>query len=248
MSDDPKSVLLAFDWYDQRIYKGIVRYATEQKWHLSPYHFSSRLIPHGWPADGAITCYGKTLGNYILGLDMPKVDVSFADLPEPIPRVRVDNVKIAQMAAEHFLSRGFHHFAYFSWPTVDVNSIRMENFFESLRKEGIPDESLHVIKQSSAKTLGDWDKYQKEIFEQLQHLPRPLAVFAGQDNLGATLIEICLRNNIHVPEEISVLGVDNIEFLCDCMQVPQSSIVTRLEDLGYTAAQQLESFDEGGDR
>ena len=245
MSKNPVSVLLAFDWYDQRIYKGIVQYATEHNWHLSPYLFSSRVIPQGWPADGAITCFGKTLGNYILGLDMPKVDVSFADLPEPIPRVRVDNVKIGQMAAEHFVARGFHHFAYFSWPIVDVNEIRMNTFFESLQEKGIPAESLHVIKQTSGKILGDWEQYQEAILEQLRSLPRPLAVFAGQDNLGSTLIELCIRNNIHVPEEISVLGVDNIEFLCDCMQVPLSSIDTRLEDLGYAAAEQLDRLMKG---
>ena len=107
MKTSTKKILLAFDWYDQRIYKGVARYAVEQKWHLSPYLFSDRFIPHGWPADGAITCFGKTLGKFILSLDMPKVDVSVCDIPETIPRVIVDNEAIGRLAAKHFRSRGF---------------------------------------------------------------------------------------------------------------------------------------------
>jgi len=240
MKSSTKKILLAFDWYDQRIYRGVARYAVEHKWHLSPYLFSDRFIPHGWPADGAITCFGKTLGKFILSLDMPKVDVSVCDIPETIPRVIVDNEAIGRLAAKHFRSRGFQNFAFYSWPIVDVNQIRMDSFFDCLREAGVKESSLHIIKQPSAKIMRNWDEHHNAILTQLKQLPRPLAVFAGQDNLGVTLIEICARSGIHIPEEISVLGVDNIEFLCECLMVPLSSVDTRLEDLGYTAAHQLD--------
>ncbi len=239
------TILLAFDWYDQRIYKGIVQYAVKRNWHISPYLFSDRFIPHGWPGDGAITCFGKTLGKFILSLDMPKVDISISDMPQPVPRVHVDNEAIGRMAAEHFLERGFRHFAYFSWSVVDVNQIRMDAYFQALAERGIDQDSMHIIKQPPARVLGDWELHRDDILQQLQNLPRPLAVFAGQENLGATLIEISVRNGIHVPEEIAVLGVDNIEFLCDCLAVPLSSIDTCLVDLGYAAAQQLDRLMQG---
>jgi len=89
------------------------------------------------------------------------------------------------------------------------------------------------------------EQHQERIYNQLEKLPRPLAVFTGQDNLGATLIEICSRKGIHVPEEISILGVDDIELLCDCLAVPLSSIDTNLEKMGYTAAQQLDRLMRG---
>jgi LacI family transcriptional regulator len=236
----PFTILLAFDWYDQRVFKGIVRYATEQKWHLSPYLFSGRFIPHGWPADGAITCYGKPLAKFIQSLKIPKVDVTISDIPERIPRVVVDNREVSRLAARHFLERGFKHFAYYNWPAVEVNALRKTFFFEELRKQGVPPENLHEIQQSPGRLLGQWEQHEEHIFKQLDQLPRPLAVFAGQDNLGATLIEICTQTRIHVPEEISILGVDNIEMLCDCLAVPLSSIDTNLEQLGYSAAQQLD--------
>jgi LacI family transcriptional regulator len=245
MKSDTKKVLLAFDWYDQRIYRGVARYATENRWHLSPYLFSDRFIPHKWPADGAITCFGKVLGKFILSLDMPKIDISISNIPETIPRVTVDNDAIGRLAAEHFVTRGFKHFAFYNWPIVDVNCTRRKAFFDALTEANIPKTSQHIINQPSTAIMRDWDSHQNAILEQLKQIPRPLAVFAGQDNLGVTLIEICERSGIHVPEEISILGVDNIEFLCECLVVPLSSIDTRFEKLGYTAAKQLDRLMNG---
>jgi LacI family transcriptional regulator len=159
--------------------------------------------------------------------------------------VVVDNKKIGEMAADHFHSRGYTHYAYYSWAEVTVNSTRRESFFNSLVERGVPREHLFEIKQTAADDLGDWDKHQADIRQKLDELPRPLAVFAGQDNLGAALIEICVRNGIHVPEEVAVLGVDNIELLCESAVVPLSSIRTNLTEVGYRAAEQLDRLMRG---
>lgn len=245
MENKPITILLAFHWYDRRVFKGIVRYATEHKWHLSPYLFSGHFVPHGWPADGAITCYGKPLCKFIDSLNMPKVDVTVCKMEQDVPRVTVDNTAISKVAARHFIERGFKHFAFYSWPMLEVNALRKDAFFEALLAEGVPQENIHEIMQSPGHLLGKWEAHQERIYEQLEKLPRPLAVFTGQDNLGATLIEICSRKDIHVPEEVSILGVDDIELLCDCLTVPLSSIDTNLEKMGYIAAQQLDRLMKG---
>ena len=239
------SILLAFDWFDHRIYAGIGRFALEANWHLSPYLFSDRSIPSNWPGDGAITSFGPTLGPFIKGLKMPKVDISVTTKMRGVPRVAVDNREVCRMAAEHFMERGFRHFAFFSWPTVEVNSLRGQLFREALLSAGVPETNIHSIEQPEGRKLADWTLYERVIVPQLELLPRPLAVFAGQDNLGASLIEVCTHHGIHIPEEVSVLGVDNIEFLCNCLAVPMSSIDTRLEELGYQAAHQLQRLLDG---
>ena len=239
------SILLAFDWFDDRIYRGIARFAAEAEWHLSPYLFSDRHIPFNWPGDGAITSFGPILGPFIESLEMPVVDITISEISRQIPRVVNDNEEIGRLAAAHFLKRGFHHFAYFSWPSVPVNAVRQKAYEDALKQADVPAENIHVIRQSSDKVLRDWPAHEAAILEQIDGLPRPLAVFTGQDNLGATLIEVCVRNGIHVPEEIAVLGVDNIEFLCDSLAVPLSSIDTHLADLGYQAARQLQRLLDG---
>jgi LacI family transcriptional regulator len=239
------SIILAFDWFDERFYKGVFDYAKERGWHLSPYLISEHFIPRGWPGDGAITCYGQSIKSFIDHLDMPTVDVTVEEMPRKVPRVVVDNEAIGQMAADHFYSRGYTHYAFYSWEDVTVNKIRSEVFFKTLMEKGVPRENLFVIKQSPPELIGDWNKHQEDILQKVLKLPRPLAVFAGQDNLGATLIEICVRNGIHVPEEVSVLGVDNIELLCEGAVVPLSSIRTRLQEVGYRAAKQLDRLMSG---
>jgi LacI family transcriptional regulator len=239
------SIILAFDWFDERLFRGVFNYAKERGWHMSPYLISDRFIPKGWPGDGAITCYGPSLGDFIDHLEMPFVDVTIEKMAHKVPRVVVDNQKIGEMAAEHFHSRGYTHYAYYSWAEVTVNHVRRDSFFNSLIERGVPREQLHEIKQSPAELLGDWHLHQEDIFNKLSELPRPLAVFAGQDNLGATLIEICVRNGVHVPEEVAVLGVDNIELLCESAVVPLSSVRTNLTEVGYRAAEQLDRLMRG---
>lgn len=239
------SIILAFDWFDERLYRGVFNYAKEAGWHMSPYMISDRFIPKGWPGDGAITCYGASLKEFIDHLDMPTVDVTIEDIPREVPRVVVDNEQIGELAAEHFHSRGYTHYAYYSWAQVTVNNVRRDSFFKGLIKRGVPEEHLFEIEQSPPEMIGDWHKHEADIFQKLSDLPRPLAVFAGQDNLGATLIEICVRNGIHVPEEVAVLGVDNIELLCESAVVPLSSVRTNLTEVGYRAAEQLDRLMRG---
>ena len=239
------SIILAFDWFDERLYRGVFNYAKEQGWHMSPYLVSDRFVPKGWPGDGAITCYGASLAEFIDHLQMPTVDVTIEKMARKVPRVVVDNHRIGEMAAEHFHSRGYTHYAYYSWAEVTVNHVRRDSFFDGLVERGVPREHLYEIKQSPPEMFGDWHLHQEDIFNKLSELPRPLAVFAGQDNLGATLIEICVRKGIHVPEEVAVLGVDNIELLCESAVVPLSSIRTSLTEVGYRAAEQLDRLMKG---
>ncbi len=235
-----RSIIIALDWYDERIVRGIYNYAREQNWHISPYLASGNFVPHGWPGDGAITCYGPETADYIDKLNMPVVDISYIDMPRQVPRVRVDNDAICKLAAEHFISRGYKFYAFYEWKEVPVNSHRHVAFKQHLLEKGIPEENIFAIKQSPPENIGDWETHQSDTIDQVNRLPRPLAVFAGQDNLGACLIEMCVRAGIHVPEEIAILGVDNTDLICESSPVPLSSVRTRLREVGYQAARQLD--------
>ncbi|MEM9079208.1 MAG: substrate-binding domain-containing protein [Verrucomicrobiota bacterium] len=244
-SSVPPNILLAFDWFDPRIYRGIAHYSVEANWHLSPYFYSERHIPYGWPGDGVITCYGNAISDFVDSLNIPTVDISVIPLKRPVPKVLTDNRRIAELAVAHFEKRGYQHFAFFSWPTIPINAIRLDEFRNAAERAGVPPENFHVIQQAPPEILQDWKAHTGYIRRQLENLPRPLGVFTGQDNLGATLIDVCARSDIHVPDEVAVLGVDNIEFLCDSLAVPLSSVDTRLEELGYQAANQLHKLLKG---
>lgn len=237
--ESPKSILVAFDWYDHRIYRGIAQYCAEHHWHLSPYLCSDRATPINWKGDGAITSFGGALADFILSLDMPKIDITHNPMPTLVPRVTVDDDQIGRRAAKHFLVRGYRNFAFYSWENVAANQVCKYAFIETLEDAGIIGERIHIIHQSSINEMGDWEAHREAILGQIKNLPRPLAVFTSQDDFGVTLVDVCTQSGILVPDEIAVLGAGNIDLLCECAVVPLSSIDTNLTDLGYAAAAQL---------
>lgn len=239
------TILIAMGWYDSRLFRGIAHFAKEHNWHISPHLFSDREIPYGWRGDGVLTSYSREQEKFVDGLDIPYVVLSVVSMSRPAPRVTDDNQRVGQLAAEHYLERGFRHFAFFTWPDIPINLARRDAYFAALRSAGVPAEAMHEILQPPPEIRQDWARYQGSIIEQLQALPRPLAVFTSQDNMAAVIIDACTHNGIQVPEEIAVLGVDNIEFLCECQAVPLSSIPTRQEDIGWAAAKRLHQLMKG---
>jgi LacI family transcriptional regulator len=67
----------------------------------------------------------------------------------------------------------------------------------------------------------------------------PFAVLAAHDLLGVTVMDACHAAGLKLPEEVSVLGVDNEEIICDCASVPLSSVDNNLFQHGYEAASLL---------
>ena len=75
--------------------------------------------------------------------------------------------------------------------------------------------------------------------KELLALPRPIGVFAANDAYAAELIGICRKNNLGVPKDVSVIGVDNEEFLCENTTPSITSIEPDFEREGYEAVKAI---------
>ena len=62
------------------------------------------------------------------------------------------------------------------------------------------------------------------------------------DVRGRQVLDVCLTANIDVPRDISVLGVDNDELICEATTPPLSSIKLDTERMGYESARLLDSL------
>jgi LacI family transcriptional regulator len=82
------------------------------------------------------------------------------------------------------------------------------------------------------------EQRQRWLVHRLTELPKPLAVFA-RDNEAVEVLEACFAGGITIPDQVAVLGVDNTEFVCDCLRVPLSSIDNNLAQVGYEGAMLL---------
>lgn len=82
----------------------------------------------------------------------------------------------------------------------------------------------------------------ERIDEQLRKLPKPAAVFAANDDIGAMILAASARVGIKVPDDLSVLGVDNEQLTCLYSEPPLASIQPDFEQAGYLAASAMSAL------
>ena len=153
-----------------------------------------------------------------------------------ISEILSDSPQIARMGAEHFLMRGFRHFAFCGLPLRIWSDIREREFFQAVTSRGFdcsiypfPDPTQLLSPEEEHPYLVKW----------LASLPKPVAVMACNDDRGVRMIEVCNDAGYHVPEQVAVLGVDNDDLICELTQPALSSVTFDLEAAGFQAARIL---------
>lgn len=138
--------------------------------------------------------------------------------------IQSGNREIAQTAARTLLNaKSTGSFAYYpAHGDPDWSKERERQFFRALG------DRRHVLTLSPDKAA-----------EELRGLPRPVGVLAANDSYAAELIGLCLKNGLRVPEDVSVIGVDNEEVLCESTTPAISSIEPDFEREGYEAARTI---------
>jgi LacI family transcriptional regulator len=239
MARQQKRVLLALGWYDQRLHRGIERYAQEQGWHLCPDTTREKVIPWGWEGDGILAWLGAgdDLADFVGHAGKPTVDFSFRRPYLKFPRVLVDHEAVARLTAEHFLTRGHRNFAFYS----DVNNWAFEEYgraFVAAVNQAGHECQWFCWYRSPAYYDGhfQWKHKRHWLAEDLKKAPKPLALFATTDNHAVEVLEICESLKIQVPEDVSIVGADDSLLAVDAMRTPISSVDTNLEVLGYRGA------------
>lgn len=249
MAPPPKrSVLLALTDTHHGFLKGAARYAREHHWHLVPDMIYSAKIPIGWRGDGILSFIGgrDDLAEFIVSSGLPAVEISMVRNDIRLPRVEGDNEMIGRLAAEHFLERGFRHFAWAPFMDDVVNEERHRGFADHLARHNLTCDVLPTADSRHDNPASrDWSVKRKELIEALSAQPNPLAVFAYNDCVAANVIDACDDAGLLVPEAVAVMGVDNDTVLCECVRVPLSSVCHDLEGLAYEAAALLDRMMNG---
>ena len=73
-------------------------------------------------------------------------------------------------------------------------------------------------------------------------LHRPAAVMVVCDELARTFVSALSANDIHVPQDVAVLGVDDEWILCTHIKPTLSSIQPNFERSGYLAAKSMDTL------
>lgn len=156
--------------------------------------------------------------------------------------INPDDNKIGVLAAEFFLRRKFVHFAFVgSLQARPWSAARQHAFANRLAKAGY----RPAVYRSSIATP-DWKSDEHELVSWMRSLPKPCALFAANDYRAAQILNACRAADISVPQQLSVLSVDDEEFLCETCSPTLSSMRVEFEESGYRGAEILDGMIRSG--
>jgi LacI family transcriptional regulator len=241
-------VLLALGWYDYRLHRGIERYAQEHGWYLSANLTREMVIPWGWQGQGILAWLGAgdDLAAFVKQARCPTVDFSFRRPHLDFPRVLEDHAHAARLVAEHFTSRGFTNFMFFSDTDNWSYEERGDGFVTTLKRMGHGCMWLRWHQSVAYRTGRDqWRRKRNWLGSRLRQAPKPLAIFAANDEQALDVLETCEASGLDVPEEVAIVGAENYLLAAEAMHTPISSVDTNLETLGYRGAELLDQLMDG---
>ncbi len=157
------------------------------------------------------------------------------------PSVTLDNVKAGYIAAEHLLDLGHTRIAHISGPLkLRLARERAAGFAQAFESRGLT---------ASACPAGEGNWTCESGYRAMAHIlqagPCPTAVFADNDRMAIGAIKAIFEAGLHVPRDISVVGLDDIEVAA--YQVPPLTTVRQpFVDLGTLAVRLLLEIIETG--
>ena len=232
--------------FGRELLYGIARYSKlHGPWvfYREPRNLKSHIprLTH-WNANGIIM-RDSVISNELLKLGIPTIMVVHnPKRPANIPLVITEGYHISRLAAEHLLNRGLKHFAYCGFDDFFWSNESKEYFNKTINDAGF---KVHIYGENLSTKYKTWEKEQRQMAEWLKTLPKPIGIMTCNDDRGYHVLEACKIAKLHVPEEVSVIGVDNDVLICDLCDPPLTSIALNTESAGYAAAELLDRLMNG---
>ncbi len=149
--------------------------------------------------------------------------------------VDIDNIKAAYDAVSKLIELGHTRIAHFAGPAHSSHGQkRLEGYKQALFENNLPINNDYILPVEPYITNGY--KTGKELF--LKKMELPTAVFCYNDLIAIGLINALLELGIKVPETVSVVGFDNIDF-GEFLKIPLTTINMPAYEIGKAAANLL---------
>lgn len=152
-------------------------------------------------------------------------------------QVICDGYEAAKTAVRYLVSLGHRHIAYVGEQSEEA---RYRGYFDAMRQFRLPIQKEFIINTPLCAKGGH------EAGKRLMTLfPRPTAVFCANDVTAIGVMKAVQQQGLHLPEELSVVSIDDVE-MCKYCTPMLSSIHISKGDLGRFAVKTLIDRIEGG--
>lgn len=249
-----KRVLILIDYsseFSRRLLRGLIQYSHEHgPWifYRLPTYYKTLYGEEGvvrwakeWKADAIIARWDNEDPNLLTSLNIPIILQNYKSRSACFSNLTGDYYGTGTMAARFFIKRRFRNFAFYGNKGVVWSRERSEGFRREVEKAG----GNYYYFESENLNGEEWNTRYIELDQWLLSLPKPVGLFACDDNFALRASQFCTINNIKIPEEISLLGVDNDELICHLSDPPISSIVIDVEKGGYEAGRLIDRMMSG---
>jgi LacI family transcriptional regulator len=255
-SNKRKVIAFLFNSHDREVddFKiGVLQYARPAKdWafiHCSQDNIAHDLGRTDGLFDGGIGEFGRPdLWSAALRASYPVVNLYGGAGFGKLPTVGVDDREIGRVAARHLMEQGHKNFAFFGLRARGFSHGRWAGYYCELQKHGFrpccfkyfksyPDPHISpVVYVADELSFAGW----------IKSLPKPCGVFCCDDMRAEWVSVECQNLGLRVPDDVSILGVDDDEVHCISAVPHLSSIRLPVRQAGYEAARMLDQIMESG--
>ncbi|MEX6690960.1 DNA-binding transcriptional regulator [Danxiaibacter flavus] len=195
-----------------------------------------------WRPDGVLT---REVDGFkqMLKLNVPLIIFPHTNLYKNEINVWGDNHLIGQVSAEYFINRGYKSFGFLGFKGFQWSVEREKGFVEYVGKFG---HSVNAFNFDNKNLL--WEELPTKLVDWLKVFKNPTAIFSATDELNILLLEAAKNAGLKVPDDLSIMGVDNDALICETTNPTLSSIDHNAWQYGFQAAMILSRWMEHGER
>ncbi|NLG22902.1 MAG: LacI family transcriptional regulator [Actinomycetales bacterium] len=153
---------------------------------------------------------------------------------DTICSVSVDDELGGRLAVEHLIDRGHRRVAFVGGPhSIGQVRDRWAGASEAWRAAGLPEDDL--VRLDTERLSVDEGRVAGQRIAGLSTRRRPTAAFCANDLLALGLLQQAVTTGRRVPDDLAIIGYDDIEFAA-AAAVPLTSVRQPRQQLGETAA------------
>lgn len=240
------------------ILEGVLAQCAEQGYHTLIYNARPNgTTPladtlRGQRTDGVLLVVPTREGaivEEVTRLKIPTLVLSASTNIAGVPWIEVDNIQGARLAAEHLMELGHRRIAHiWSWLDQASPKERKEAFWARLAQAGIYDNPAYRWPgehpqdwYGSAESLALLEEY---LWQLLNAPAPPTAIFATNDELALAILGILQRWKIAVPEQISLIGFDDVP-VASMVSPSLTTVANPMRDVAKEGTRQLIAQIEG---
>lgn len=156
--------------------------------------------------------------------------------------IGIDEFAAAKEAVAYLIALGHKDIGHIAGPPAPTNRERERGYRAAMTEAGYAIDAARIVPGTNTIRSG-----QEAAMQMLSHLPRPSAIFCANDEMAIGAITICKQKGLRVPEDLSIVGFDDVE-MAEFYDPPLTTVRQPRRDLGRRAMVELLTLLDGTQR